>query len=161
MYKEIKLRYADGTSGEIGFLANAATTVRFRQTFQKDLMESFTKLINQIGIDTLKKLEKIQRESEEINLENLDQDTLQALMKIAASDEMQTVSQMAYVMCIQAQNKNNDIQKIMSWDDYFNWLERFDPLELTNHTVDFISIYYGNTTTLSTAKKELAQLSEK
>lgn len=159
MYKEIKLRYADGTSGEIGFLANAATTVRFRQTFQKDLMESFTRLINQIGIDTLKKLEKIQQESEEINLENLDQDTLQALMKIAASDEMQTVSQIAYVMCIQAQNKNNDIQKIMSWDDYFNWLERFETLELTNHTVDFISIYYGNTTTLSTAKKELAQLS--
>lgn len=83
MYKTIKLKMADGTEKDFGFLAVGSTPYRFKQLFKEDLMKSLTKLMNSkfdgIGdeadfsvTDKLAFVMNCQAEKKDLNLQNFD-----------------------------------------------------------------------------------------
>lgn len=53
MRREIVLQMADGEEKSIPFVANGATSLRFRMVFGKELMDSISNIINKVGIEKL------------------------------------------------------------------------------------------------------------
>ena len=53
MRRDIVLQMADGEEKSIPFVANGATSLRFRMVFGKELMDSISNIINKVGIDKL------------------------------------------------------------------------------------------------------------
>lgn len=83
MYKTIKMKLADGTKKEFGFLAVGSTPYRYKQIFKQDLMRDISKLINKdldaIGddadfsvTDKLAFVMNCQAEKIDLNLQNND-----------------------------------------------------------------------------------------
>lgn len=71
------------------------------------------------------------------------------------------VTELAYVMAMQAQGKSGgvDLNKI-SKDDMLIWLEQFDGFELVNKSKDIIEVYLGNSNISSKEKKKARKQSE-
>lgn len=162
MYKEIALATAAGELRTFAFMANATTAIRFRNVFQKELLGSITAIISSAGVDQLAKLLHAAQAAEaagktELDLNALDTETLGVLINIVGSGQLETVSQMAYIMHEQA--SRTDMSKI-SFSSYMDWLEQFDTMEFLAHTMDFISLYMGQRASTSSPKKEVAQLTE-
>lgn len=163
MFRQIKLQLADGTEKEFPFLACGTTSTRFRMIFKKELLGSITGIINSIGTDQLTKLIKIEQKAveegkEELTLDDIDPDTLQLLLSITGSGELDTISKMAFIMNKQAEQSN---MAELDLEKYLDWLEQFESMEFLVHAMDFIGLYMSNRTTTSKPKKEVAQLIEK
>lgn len=61
------------------------------------------------------------------------------------------LSQLAYIMNKQAEKKDmNDI----SMDDFFSWMEDFEPMDFVNAGPDIINTYFASTLTSSENKKK-------
>lgn len=159
MFRQIKLQLADGTEKEFPFLACGTTSLRFRMIFQKELLGSITGIINSIGTDQLTELLKIEQKAaeegkKELTLDDIDPDTLQVLLSIAGSGELDTISKMAFIMNRQAEQAN---MAELNLESYLDWLEQFESMEFLTHAMDFIGLYMSNRTTTSMQKKEAAQ----
>lgn len=163
MFRQIKLQLADGTEKEFPFLACGTTSVRFRMIFKKELLGSITGIINSIGTDQLTELMKIEQKAaeegkEELTLDDIDPDTLQILLSIVGSGELDTISEMAFIMNKQAEKAD---MAELDLGNYLDWLEQFESMEFLTHAMDFIGLYMSNRTATSKPKKEVAQLIEK
>lgn len=132
MYKAIKLHSAKGETVEVGFLANAATPLRFKMIFRSDLLTKFA---------------NAKRENEDGTV-NLDIDFLPEL---AFTMAMQSKA---------ADDDEIKLEKL-SYNDFLNWLENLDSFTLENNAEEIVSVYYGNTETSSEAKKNKDEQSEK
>lgn len=162
MFKEIELQLADGTKKSMPFLANATTAIRYRQLFQKELLGGITGIFGAVGPDRLLGLVRIGQEAEamgdELTLENVDGDTLQTLLSIAGSGELNTISQMAFIMNRQAERA--EMGKL-SLEQYLDWLEQFESMEFLTKAMDFIGLYMSNRAGTSAPKKDTAQRTER
>ena len=65
------------------------------------------------------------------------------------------VSELAYIMAMQAKAKDGeiDLNKINK-DNMFEWLEQFGGFELFNHANEIMNIFLGNTKVTSQEKKK-------
>jgi hypothetical protein len=63
---------------------------------------------------------------------------------------MDAVGKLAYVMNRQAEGVQ---MSDMGMDDYLDWLDQFQPIELLKNAVTFIQLYLGNRETTSSLKK--------
>lgn len=156
MHKIITLQMADGTESDVPFVANGATALRFRQVFGKELMQSITNIIEHVGAKEIASL--MNGMPEEFSLESLTPEQLSAVIAIVGSGEMNTVSQLAYIMNASAEHKDMRALDIESWLD---WLEKFETMELTTHAMDFIMLYMNNRVSTSVPKKKEDLLIEK
>ena len=62
-----------------------------------------------------------------------------------------TISKLAFIMAKAADG--SDMAKLTE-DMYVNWLEQFEPFDITNAADDIIGVYIGNTEGLSEVKKK-------
>lgn len=139
MYKELELNLADGTSEKVAFKATGTTAYRFKQLTHKDLM---TCIINMI--DATKDAE----------------DDTQVAIAIASSGNLDSISQLAYVMHRQAEAKSISDLDDLTFENYLDWLDLFDSMEFLYKAVQLINIYMNNTETTVEPKKEDAQPKE-
>ena len=111
MHRDIVLQMADGTEKAFSFVANGATALRFRLVFGRELIASITNIFNAIGTENvsglMKTMNSLQAEGkEEMGLEDLSPEQLGALFAIVGSGEMNTISQLAYIMNASAEHKD-------------------------------------------------------
>lgn len=162
MFREIELQLADGSKKSMPFLANATTAIRYRQLFQKELLGGITGIFGAVGSDRLLDLVKMGQAAEaaggELTLENVDGDTMQTILSIAGSGELDTISKMAFIMNRQAEHA--EMGKL-NLEQYLDWLDQFEPMEFLTKAMDFIGLYMSNRAGTSTPKKDAAQQTEK
>lgn len=156
MHRDIVLQMADGTEKAVPFVANGATALRYRMIFGKELVASIGNLLNAIGIENVSSLlqtaSTLQAEGEsEIGLDNLTPEQIGALISVVSSGEMNTISQLAYIMNASAERKE---MRNLDIDDYLDWLEQFETMEFLTKAMDFIMLYMHNRTTSSIQKKK-------
>lgn len=156
MHRDIVLQMADGTEKAVSFVANGATALRFRLVFGRELIASITNIFNAIGTENvsglMKTMNSLQAEDkEEMGLEDLSPEQLGALFAIVGSGEMNTVSQLAYIMNASAEHKD---MRSLDMESYLDWLEQFETMEFLTHAMDFITLYMNNRATSSVAKKK-------
>ena len=156
MHKDIVLQMADGTEQAIPFVANGATAIRYRMIFGKELVQSISNLLNTIGIENINGLmqtaTKLQEGGEtEMGLESMTPDQIGALIAVIGSGEMNTVSQLAYIMNAAAERKD---MRNLDIDSYLDWLEQFETMEFLTKAMDFIMLYMHNRVTSSIPKKK-------
>ena len=132
MYKSITLQNAKGEDVEIGFLANAATPLRYKNIFRNDLLTKFA---------------NAKKENEDGTV-NFDIDFLPELSFIMA---MQAKA---------ADNKEVKLEKLSN-NEFMDWLEGLDSFTIEENSEEILSVYYGNTDTTSEAKKNSDKQSEK
>lgn len=157
MFREITLTMADGSEKALPFLANGGTAVRFRMIFKKELLESITGIVKAVGPEQLSALMKTTQAAhdegvDEISLEDIDPETLTAILSIAGSGEMDTISKLAFIMNRAAEGAD---MKALDVENYLDWLEQFETMEFLTHAMDFISLYMSNKATTSTMKKKV------
>ena len=157
MFREITLTMADGSEKSLPFLANGGTAVRFRMIFKKELLESITGIVKAVGPEQLSALMKTTQAAheegvDEISLEDIDPETLTAILSIAGSGEMDTISKLAFIMNKAAEGAD---MKALDVESYLDWLEQFETMEFLTHAMDFISLYMSNKATTSTMKKKV------
>lgn len=156
MYREINLRMADGTEKLLPFVANGATSLRFRMIFGKELMESIVSIFENVGSEKIAGLlsliqEEGNGEETQVALEDLSPDMLKLMVSIAGSGELETIYKLAYIMNRAAEGA---LMRALDVEGYLDWLEQFEAMELLSHAMDFIGLYMGNKTTTSTQKKK-------
>ena len=139
MYKEIMIKTAEGQDESVAFKATGTTAYRFKQLTHKDLMACITNMLSAT------------KENE---------DTTAVAIAIAGSGELDSISQLAYVMHRQAEAKSISDLADLTFDDYFEWLDRYDSMEFLYKAVSIINVYMNNTETSSEPKKEDAQPSD-
>ena len=159
MYKEIVLKLAEEDEEKaFQFKATGTTSIRYKMLFGKELLAGIVSIFESVGTDKLDEMMKEQNETEEgINEENISAETLQTLIAITGSGQLDTIQQMAYIMNMQGTGAD---MTTLSLEGYMEWLDQFDSFEFLTHTMDFIGLYMGSRTTSSTQKKEAAQLTE-
>ena len=163
MYQKLTLATATGEVKEFGFLANATTAIRFRQVFHKELMAAITSIVSAAGSEGLKKLMEAVQAAEtdgrdDLDLNEMDPETMDTIIKIVGSGELETVSQMAYIMYAQAEAQQGNVNmNELSVEGYLNWLDQFETMEFLTHTMDFIMLYMAQKGGTSTQKNGSAQ----
>lgn len=115
---------------EVELKATAATAPLFRRIFSFDLLK------------TLAKMKDIEDADEDKQIDE-------------GLDASELINKLGFVMCMQAEKA--DFSKIKI-DDYYTWLDRFEPNTIS--AAEILRIYHGNETTTVTAKKEDAIPSE-
>ena len=144
MYKELEIKTVEGEAQLTPFKAIGTTAYRFKQLTKKDLMVCITNMLAAIG---------------DLNSEN-DSDNTKTMIAIASSGELESISQLAYVMYRQATAKSINDMADMNIENYLDWLDQYDSMEFLWNAVAIIKIYMNNTETSSEPKKEDAQLKE-
>lgn len=163
MHRDIVLQMADGTEKSIPFVANGATALRYRMVFGKELMDSISAIMNKIGIERIVGLmqsaEAAQAEGkDELELADMSPEMIQSAIAIVSTGEMNTVSQLAYIMNASAEKKD---MRSLNVDGYLDWLEEFETMEFLTHAMDIIMLYMNNRATSSIPKKKEDRLIEK
>ncbi len=168
MYRKISLTLVskDESDEEIqkdfGFLACATTGFRYKQLFGTELLSDITGILNNLSPVQLSALtsasnsapalaEAAASEGEEAN--TIDPLMLSAVVAIAGSGKMDTISKMAFIMNKQAEGAN---MRNLEMDDYLDWLEQFESTEFLGRSLDFIALYLANRQGSSTLKKDIA-----
>lgn len=65
------------------------------------------------------------------------------------------MSQLAFVMAMQAKGKTGDIDmSTLDKESMLSWLEQFDSLSLYDNAQDILKVYLGNSTITSVEKKK-------
>ena len=143
MYKELNIKSADGEDILTPFKATGTTAYRFEQLTHKNLMKCLTNMLQAVSdIDDNEKVSN------------------HAMIAIAGSGELESISQLAYVMNRQATAKSINDMADMNFEDYLDWLDQYESMEFLWNAVPIMNIYMNNLNTSSEPKKEDAQLSE-
>lgn len=124
MYKEILI--GKKTPRKLALLANGATPLFYKQTFNRDLLQYLTEDGSKDGSED---------GSEDGSLE-------------IASDK---IPELAYIMARQAEKA--DMQKL-SFEDYMQWLEGFEPLDITMNAAAIANVYISDSIPSVTPKKK-------
>ena len=110
MYREISVG-----KESIPMKVTAATPIRYRNVFQKDVLNELSTAGENYSV------------------------------------AIDTISRLAFIMAHAA--KGSDMNKLNE-DKYVEWLEQFEPFDITNAADDIIGLYIGNTEGLSEVKKK-------
>ena len=175
-------------SKTVAFLANAATPIRFKQLFKKDLLRILIKnsdfddkrrqLLDEKAAEframhtpeevkaliekRKKQLDEQIRKQEEITGQPVGLDEVQRYTNAVDSlaqdlidpDQLdkweeqvyasyETTNQLAYIMAMQAAAKTPSDMARISMDDYFAWLEGFEPHEIEAVSDEIMAVYNG------------------
>lgn len=163
MYRTVTMMMADGAIRDVPFKSCGTTAVRFKMLFKKELLGSITSIIDAAGPEgierILKATQKAEQEGKEsISIDDMDQETLQTVIKIGSSEELNTISEMAYIMNMAATGAN---MNELSIEKYLDWLDQFESMEFLTKSMEIIDIYMTNRETSVEPKKDTAQLTGK
>lgn len=131
MFREVMIERADGSDTLTPLMANAATPIRYKNVFGKDLVSLITNAIK----------------TDENGNESYDIDFVSELAFIMA-------------MQAKAADGSISIEKVNDVA-YICWLEQFESMALTVAAPEILNVYLGNTKTASSAKKNRGKRSVK
>lgn len=123
MFRKVTLQDYKSEDMEVEFLANAATPLRYKATFRKDLLTQFANA-----------------KSEDENSIKLDVDFISELAFIMA-------------MQARALNDPTVKLDALSHEMYVEWLEKLDSFTIEGNGSEIVEVYAGNQFTSSEAKK--------
>ena len=129
MFKTVTLQNYKGEDMKVEFLANAATPLRYKTIFRKDLLTQFANA-----------------KTEDEKAINLDVDFISELAFIMA-------------MQAKALSDSTVKLDALSFEMYLKWLEQLDSFTIESNGTEIVSVYAGNTNTSSEAKKNTDQQS--
>lgn len=78
-----------------------------------------------------------------------------------AAEAVEFYSRMAFVMAKFAELKSRDGMKTLTEDDFVDWLDQYDRMDMANALVDVQKTYNGQSVTHADAKKNNDEPSEK
>lgn len=132
MFAEIELKNTEETAESVEMTANAATVIRYKMVFGKDLQKDLTPVL------------------QGLNSRNADEDS----EKLGALGDIDTeiISKLAYIMHKQALNEINRA----NIEDYISWLEKFSSTAFLEGAGDILSLYFGQKVGTSNPKKSTA-----
>jgi len=116
---------------DILMTANAATEIRYQMIFNSDILTVFFKLYKDMG--------------ETLNFTNADMDLINEAVGIA--------SRLAFVMAKAAEKA--DMTRL-SIDDYIEWLEQFETMDLLGSSGKIFKFWLGQRATKVTSKNPKA-----
>lgn len=132
MFTEIELTTVDEEKKSVAMTANAATVIRYKLVFGRDLQKDITPVILSLnGKDTAN-----------------DEEKLGTLGDI----DTEVMSKIAYIMHKQAVKEVNKANV----ENYVAWLEEFSPMAFIESAADIISLYFGQKVGTSNPKKDTA-----
>lgn len=159
MIKNLNLRMADGTMRNMSFMATGRTAVNFKLLFNRELMESLTDVIKSISPEHFAAIAKAKAKAkaegrDTVGSEDITPEMLPTLMQMTAGSDLDIIPKLAFVMNKRAEGAN---MAALDFEQYLDWLDEFEPMELQMHTGDFIELYFGNKNTSVEPKKEAAR----
>lgn len=149
MFREFDMQMADGSTRRVPFVANGATSLRYRMVFGKELGAAISNVLTalqnsgNINVDPT------------ADMDDVDIEQLKGMIAVVDSGAMEAVYELGYIMNAAAEHRD---MRNLDINGYFDWLEQFETLELMMHSTDIIGLYLNNKTTTSTAKKNGDQL---
>lgn len=163
MIKNLSLKMADGTMRTMSFKASGTTSVRYKLLFNKELMDSLTDVIKTISPEHFAAIAKAEAKAkaegrDTVGAEDITPEMIPALMQMTAGSDLDAIPKLAFVMNKQAEGAN---MAALDFEQYLDWLDEFEPMELQMHTGDFMELYIGNKNTSVEPKKEAAQLTDR
>lgn len=157
MVGTVELTLADGSTEELKMFACGTTAIRYKQLFKREILAGITSVVNMLNGDQIKAV-MAASDDEELDMDQVDGDTMKALLDVLGSDGFSVVSEMAFVM---NQQEEGAKMSMLSYDDYVDWLERFDTMTFLQNAMTIIGIYMGNRAGSVDAKKKNDQQTEK
>ncbi len=133
MYRELELKDNRGKTRIVPFLSTGTTAIRFKEIFRKDLLASLTKM----GAYSKEKKSEIS-----------------TVLQIAESGEMETISELAYIMNSAAEKADF---KLLSFEKFVDWADQFESMELLYNANKIMEIYLASRITSSEIKKNSVQ----
>lgn len=132
MYKKITMLNPKNEEVEVEFLANAATPLRYKSVFKKDLLTQFAnaKIDEPNGATSL-------------NIDFLPELAFIMAMQARALDDKE----------VKLDKLNENL--------LMDWLEGFDSFSFENKAEEILDVYYGNSETTSESKKNNEEQTEK
>ena len=163
MYRTINMQMADGSTRDVPFKSCGTTAIRFKMLFGKELLGSITSILDAAGPEGIKLLlgetqKAAVQGKDAIDPNEMDPDTLQAVIKIAGSGEMDSISKLAYVMNMAAVGAN---MNELSLEKYMDWLDQFESMEFLTKSMEILDVYMSTRRTSVEPKKEIAQLTDR
>lgn len=163
MYRTINMQMADGSTRDVPFKSCGTTAIRFKMLFGKELLGSITSIIDAAGPEGIKLLlgetaKAAVQGKDSIDPNEMDPDTLQAVIQIAGSGEMDSISKLAYVMNMAAVGSN---MNELSMEKYLDWLDQFESMEFLTKSMEILDVYMSNRSTSVEPKKDIAQLTDR
>lgn len=131
MFKTVYVERADGKDEATEFLANAATSRRYKQVFGEDLLNKFTDA--RVEVDG----------REHYNIDFLQELAFIMAMQAKAKDDSKVKL-----------DKLNE-------DAFFAWLEKYESFSFEEQAGEIIDVYFRNMDGTSSAKKNSDEQSEK
>lgn len=163
MYRTITMQLADGSTRNVPFKSCGTTAIRFKMLFGKELLGSITSIIDAAGPEGIKLLlgetaKAALQGKDSIDPNEMDLDTLQAVIKIAGSGEMDSISKLAYIMNMAAVGSN---MNELSMEGYMDWLDQFESMEFLTRSMEILDVYMSTRSTSVEPKKDIAQLTDR
>lgn len=163
MYRTITMQLADGSTRNVPFKSCGTTAIRFKMLFGKELLGSITSIIDAAGPEGIKLLlgetaKAALQGKDSIDPNEMDPDTLQAVIKIAGSGEMDSISKLAYIMNMAAVGSN---MNELSMEGYMDWLDQFESMEFLTRSMEILDVYMSTRSTSVEPKKDIAQLTDR
>lgn len=163
MYRTITMQMADGSTRNVPFKSCGTTAIRFKMLFGKELLGSITSIIDAAGPEGIKLLlgetaKAALQGKDSIDPNEMDPDTLQAVIKIAGSGEMDSISKLAYIMNMAAVGSN---MNELSMEGYMDWLDQFESMEFLTRSMEILDVYMSTRSTSVEQKKDIAQLTDR
>ena len=163
MYRTITMQLADGSTRNVPFKSCGTTAIRFKMLFGKELLGSITSIIYAAGPEGIKLLlgetEKAALQGKDsIDPNEMDPDTLKAVIKIAGSGEMDSISKLACIMNMAAVGSN---MNELSMEGYMAWLDQFESMEFLTKSMEILDVYMSTRSTSVEPKKDIAQLTDR
>lgn len=163
MYRTINMQMADGSDRDVPFKSCGTTAIRFKMLFGKELLGAITSIIDAAGPEGIKLLlgetaKAAVQGKDSIDPNEMDPDTLQAVIQIAGSGEMDSISKLAYIMNMAAVGSN---MNELSMEKYLDWLDQFESMEFLTKSMEILDVYMSNRSTSVEPKKDIAQLTDR
>ena len=163
MYRTITMQMADGSIRDVPFKSCGTTAIRFKMLFGKELLGSITSIIDAAGPEGIKLLlgetqKAAVQGKDSIDPNEMDPETLQAVIKIAGSGEMDSISKLAYIMNMAAVGED---MNTLSVEKYLDWLDQFESMEFMTKSMEILDVYMSTRSTSVEPKKDTAQLTDR
>lgn len=70
------------------------------------------------------------------------------------TEDMNVYSELAFVMAMQAEKPMSELLNKLTVDNFFEWVEGFEAMDIVNKAAEIFAIYQGQSNPSSTSKKK-------
>lgn len=148
MIQNITLSLVDGSEAEFEMMACGTTAIRYKQLFGRELLGAIASVLKSFSPEMIASITQMDGD---IDLDDIDANTLSGILSVLENDALSAVSEVAYIMNAQARGEQ---MNALSYDKYLAWMEQFDTMTFMQSAMPIIQLYMNNRAGSSVAKKK-------